>query len=81
MEAARTLSHLSTIPTTFKVYCICAVNCERSVEIDHKALVWDQGDMTIPYFRKKIRCSQCGARTEDIKLVCVGKTGFGYRGH
>ena len=72
---------IAEIPLSFKLYAICAVNCARSVEIDHKALMWDQGDMTLDYFRKKIRCSECGSRTEDIRLVYVGKTGFAYRDH
>ena len=72
---------LAEIPLTFKLYCICAVNCERSVEVDRKTIMRDQGDMTIDYFRKKVRCSECGERTEDIRLVYVGKTGFGYREH
>lgn len=76
-----TLKHLSEIPLSFRLYCICAVNCESSVEVDHKALMWEHGDLTIEYFRQKIRCSGCGERTEDIRLVYVGKTGFGYRDH
>ena len=72
---------LGEIPNTFKLYCFCAANCERSVVVDHQKVLWEQEDMTIPYFRKKVRCSECGTRTEDIRIVYVGETGFGYLDH
>ena len=71
---------LGEIPSTFKLYAVCH-RCERSVEVDHKAVLEEQGDMTIEYFRQKVRCSECGKRTRDIRIVYVGNTGFGYREH
>lgn len=69
---------LGEIPPSFHVYGICHA-CERSELVDHLALVREQGDLTITYFRKLVRCQVCDRRTEDIRIVYVGKTGFGYR--
>ncbi len=41
-------------------------------EVDRDAVIEKAGDMTVKLFRK---------RTEDIRIVYVGKTGFGYRDH
>ena len=49
------------------------------MEIDHQAVIRDRGDMTVEQFRKLIRCSECGTKTEDIRIGYVGKTGFAYR--
>jgi hypothetical protein len=46
-----------------------------------EAVLASEGDMTIEYFRNKVRCSWCRRQTEDIRIVYVGKTGFGYRDH
>ena len=74
------MKHLTEIPHSFKLYAVCH-RCERMEEVDRKSIVGNQGDMTIAYFRTKIRCSECGTRTEDIRIVYVGTTGFGYRNH
>ncbi len=49
--------------------------------VDHLSVVETQGDMTIEYLRQKVKCMSCGKRSEDIRIVYVGKTGFGYREH
>lgn len=74
------MKHLCEISPDFRVYCIC-VGCDRQEIVDHLQLVREQGDMTVEYFRSKARCSECGIRTEDIRIVYVGKTSFGYRDH
>jgi hypothetical protein len=74
------VNHLSSIPDSFKLYAVCAA-CERMEEVDRLAVIEKSGDMTVKYFRTKVRCSECGKRTEDIRIVYVGKTGFGYRDH
>lgn len=74
------MKHLSEISPAFRVYCIC-VDCQRSEVVDHLQLVREQGDFTVPYFRSKVRCGECGVRTEDIRIVYVGNTAFGYRDH
>ena len=71
---------LTKIPDTFKLYAVCT-DCERMEEVDRLGVIEKAGDMTVTDFRKRVRCSACGTRTEDIRIVFVGETGFGYRDH
>jgi hypothetical protein len=59
---------LAEIPKSFRVYGVCNF-CERSEYVDHHDLVERQGDMTIPYFRERVKCMACGERTQDIRIV------------
>ncbi len=49
--------------------------------VDQQAVIEGQGDLSIADFRKRVKCSGCGMRTEDIRIVYQGETGFGYRDH
>ena len=49
--------------------------------IDYKAVLEQHGDMTIEYFRSRVKCMSCGGKSQDIRIVYVGTTGFGYRDH
>ncbi len=74
------MNTLAEIPPSFRVYGVCA-DCQRMELVDHLSVVETQGDMTIEYLRQKVKCMSCGKRSEDIRIVYVGKTGFGYRDH
>ena len=71
---------LNKIPDTFKLYAVCT-DCGRMEEVDRLGVIEKAGDMTVTDFRSRVRCSGCGIRTEDIRIVYVGETGFGYRDH
>jgi uncharacterized Zn finger protein len=71
---------LAEIALSFRVYGTC-FRCERQELIDHETIAQKQGDMAIPYFRTRVKCMSCGERSQDIRIVYVGKTGFGYRDH
>ena len=69
----------------FQLYAVCT-DCERMEQIRIQALIDRFGtDLTIDSVRRRLRCTGCRRRTEDIRIVYVGEnarlSGFHYRGN
>ena len=68
---------------SFKVYAVC-ISCARMELVDLLAMADTLGaDTTIDALRKRLRCTGCGVRREDIRIVYVGRceraSAFRYR--
>ena len=69
----------------FQLHAVCT-DCDRMEQIRIQALIDRFGDdLTIDSVRRRLRCTGCGQRTEDIRIVYVGEnarvSGFHYRGN
>ena len=74
---------LSELVESFHLYGVCEP-CDRMEQIDLAALVERFGaDYPMQKVRAGLRCGQCGARTENLRIVYVGPegraAGFRYR--
>ena len=66
---------LSELIESFHLYGVCEP-CDRMDKIDLPALVDALGgDYPVQDVRKRIRCKQCGYRTENMRIVYVGPGG------
>ena len=74
------MNTLAEIPDSFRLYAVCT-KCVRMELVDRQAVIENQGDLSVADFRARVKCSECGKRTEDIRIVYQGETGFGYRDH
>jgi hypothetical protein len=79
------MKKLEDLLTCFHLYAVCT-NCTRMERLNLKKLIDRLGsDHTIDRLRRRLRCSGCGERTEDIRIVYVGEnaklSGFHYRGN
>jgi hypothetical protein len=51
------------------IYAHCGP-CQRSVQLDSRRLVAVHGaGLTIPELRKRLTCSRCGQRRQEIRIV------------
>ena len=81
----RTPQHmtLDEIVGNFRLYAVCAP-CRRMVELPVQPLCQRLGSQTpVADVRGRVRCKQCHARTNDIRIIYVGPggavSGFHYR--
>ena len=59
----------------FHLYAICE-DCQREQQLDICALMQKLGgDTRVHRLRSHLRCRSCGKRSEDMRIVYVGKAG------
>ena len=72
------MNTLAQIPDSFRLYACCG-KCARMEFVDREAVIEESGDLSILEFRARVRCGECGKRTEDIRIVYHGNAVFQYR--
>lgn len=66
------MQRLIDLVATFRVYAVC-VPCGRMEPVPLAAAAARLGpDATVTDLRERVRCSGCGARTRDVRVVYVG---------
>ncbi|MEM9622895.1 MAG: hypothetical protein AAF993_14685 [Pseudomonadota bacterium] len=74
---------LAELITCFQLYAVCEP-CQRVEQIDVEKIIAREGpDYPITGVRKRLRCRQCGERSNALRIVYVGTnakaSGFRYR--
>ncbi len=74
---------LAELIPAFRLYGVC-IPCERMELLDLGALVQSLGrGATVSEVRMRLRCTQCGVRRPDLRVVYVGAdaeaSSFSYR--
>jgi hypothetical protein len=76
-ESSRGSNTLDDFPAgTFRIVVYCDA-CDRSALLDRAKV--PEG-MTVEQIRKALRCSSCGSRSAEIRIVYTGAGGFEYGG-
>lgn len=74
-ELMSTGNTLSDFPDDFRIYACCGP-CNRTEAVDRTKL---PPTMLISELRARVRCRECGRRTNDIRIIYVGRAIFTYR--
>lgn len=74
---------LEDLLESFHLYAVC-VTCKRTVQLPIARLIDQVGaEVSAMEIRRRVRCSRCGERTGDIRIIYVGPdraaAGFHYR--
>ena len=57
----------------FNLYAVCE-SCQRQTKLNVQKLIKHLGAETqVHKMRSRLRCRVCGTRTEDLRIVYVGK--------
>lgn len=75
---------LNDLRLSFQLYALCSA-CDRMEAVNIAALLEVlPADTPVDTIRRRVRCSSCRCRTEDIRIVYVGEgeraATFQYRG-
>jgi ribosomal protein L37E len=76
---------LADLASHFELYAVC-IECGRMERLDLPPMIERLGEAaTVADVRARVRCRDCGRRTNDIRIVYVGPCGsargFHYRDH
>jgi hypothetical protein len=67
------MQSLNDLIHSFHLYAVCEA-CQRQTKLDIEKLISQLGPSTqVHKIRSKIKCRSCGSRTEDLRIVYVGK--------
>lgn len=67
------MQSLSDLVDSFHLYAVCEA-CQRQTKLNIEKLISTLGPGTqVHKIRSKLRCRNCGTRTEDLRIVYVGK--------
>lgn len=67
------MQSLSDLIDSFQLYAVCET-CQRQTKLDIEKLISTLGpDTQVHKIRSKLKCRACGTRTEDLRIVYVGK--------
>lgn len=67
------MQSLSDMADNFHLYAVCET-CQRQTKLDLEALIERLGGNTqVNIMRSKLRCRVCHTRTEDLRIVYVGR--------
>ena len=67
------MQSLSDLADSFHLYAVCET-CQRQTKLDLETLIERLGGNTqVHTMRSKLRCRVCHTRTEDLRIVYVGK--------
>ena len=66
---------LADMVHAFRLYAVCEP-CHRVAQVDLSGLIErDGGDYPIDRVRMRLKCEQCGQRSQSIRIVYVGPEG------
>jgi hypothetical protein len=68
------MQRLTDLLESFRVYALC-VPCGRMEAVDMATVIAHLGEeSTVADIRARVRCRNCGQRTQDVRVVYVGAT-------
>lgn len=66
---------LADMVHAFRLYAVCE-DCHRVALVDLPALIEQEGDAyPIDRVRMRLKCTECGQRSQSIRIVYVGPEG------
>ena len=74
---------LADLLDAFELFAVCT-SCHKTEQLNLQVLCDQRGrGYSIEAVRQRVRCTDCGRRTQDIRIVyigqCGGASGFHYR--
>ena len=67
------MQSLSDLVDSFHLYAVCET-CQRQTKLDVETLIKRLGgDTGVHKMRSKLKCRVCHTRTEDLRIVYVGR--------
>ena len=67
------MQSLRDLADSFHLYAVCET-CQRQSKLDIATLIEQLGgDTQVHKMRSKLKCRVCHTRTEDLRIVYVGK--------
>ena len=77
------MQKLTDLVDSFQIYGLC-IPCGRMEALPLADIIYQEGpDITLQDLRGRLRCRCCGRRSEDLRVVYVGREGvaaaFHYR--
>ncbi len=67
------MQSLSDLVDSFHLYAVCET-CQRQIKLDVETLIKRLGgDTEVHKMRSKLKCQVCHTRTEDLRIVYVGR--------
>lgn len=72
---------IQDLAAAFRIYAVCEP-CSRMVELDLRQLIEAHGSSyPVADLRRRLRCSSCEQRTQDMRIIYVGRCGAAGRFH